>query len=84
MRFRDRLIQERLADIQSGKKIDRIDLLQTFLEAHTEDGKPLDLEYIRAEVLLVLLAGADTTGTAFQALITFLLSHPESYERMME
>jgi hypothetical protein len=84
MRFRDRLITERLDGIQSGKKIDRIDLLQTFLEARTEDGKPLDLEYIRAEVLLVLLAGADTTGTAFQALITFLLSHPESYERMME
>lgn len=84
MRFRDRLIQERLADIQSGKKIDRIDLLQTFLEARTKDDKPLDLEYIRAEVLLVVLAGADTTGIAFQALVTFLLSHSESYERMME
>ncbi|KAF3398584.1 Cytochrome P450 momooxygenase gsfF [Penicillium rolfsii] len=84
MRFRDRLIQERLDDIQSGKKMDRIDLLQTFLEARTEDGKPLDLEYVRAEVLLVLLAGADTTGTAFQAMIMFLLSHPGSYERMME
>ncbi|KAJ5247435.1 hypothetical protein N7468_002418 [Penicillium chermesinum] len=56
----------------------------TFLEARTEDGNPLDLEYIRAEVLLVLLAGADTTGTAFQALIQFLLSNPEAYERMMQ
>ncbi|KAJ6098232.1 hypothetical protein N7499_002606 [Penicillium canescens] len=83
MRFRDRLIDQRIKDIESGKKIDRTDLLQTFLEAETEEGKPLDLEYIRAEVLLVLLAGADTTGTAFQALMTFLMANPDAYERMM-
>lgn len=83
MRFRDRLMEERIAHIKSGKKIERTDLLQTFLEARTDEGNPLDLEYIRAEVLMVLIAGADTTGTAFQAMIKYLLSHPEAYERMM-
>ncbi|KAJ5770959.1 uncharacterized protein N7511_003010 [Penicillium nucicola] len=82
MRFRDRLIDQRIKDIETGKKVPT-DLLQTFLEAQTDEGKPLDLEYIRAEVLLVLLAGADTTGTAFQALMTFLLTNPDAYERMM-
>ncbi|OQE15468.1 hypothetical protein PENSTE_c028G01327 [Penicillium steckii] len=84
MRFRDRLIKERVEDVQSGKPMNRVDLLQKLIEARTDEDKPLDLEYIRAEVLLVLLAGADTTGTAFQALIQFLMSNPKSYERMMD
>ncbi len=41
-----------------------MDLLQTFLEARTAVGKPLDTEYVKVEILLVLFAGADTTGTA--------------------
>ncbi|KAL7776861.1 hypothetical protein CFE70_007281 [Pyrenophora teres f. teres 0-1] len=60
MRFRDKLIAQRVEDLQAGK-LDRVDLLQKFLDARMEDGKPLDLEYIKAEILLVLLAGADTT-----------------------
>lgn len=83
MRFRDRLIDQRINHIQEGKPLDRLDLLQTFLEARTEDGNPIDMEYIRAEVLLVLLAGADTTGTAFQAMIQYLLIHKEAYDKMM-
>ncbi|KAJ5901879.1 hypothetical protein N7495_002407 [Penicillium taxi] len=84
MRFRDALIDERIDEIKDGKSVDRVDLLQGLLEARTDDNRPLDLEYIRAEVLLVLLAGADTTGTAFQAMIQFLLSSPKAYERMIE
>lgn len=83
MRTRDKLLYQRIDDIKSGKPIDRVDLLQTFLEARTEQGKPLDEEYIRAEILLVLLAGADTTGTAFQALLSYVLAHPPVYDRMM-
>ncbi|GES56824.1 cytochrome P450 monooxygenase [Aspergillus terreus] len=85
MRFRDRLIDQRLRDMEkSGGDIGRIDLLQTFLDARTEDDKPLDMEYIKAEVLLVLLAGADTTGTVFQAMMHNLFVNSEIYERMME
>ncbi|KPM43163.1 hypothetical protein AK830_g3394 [Neonectria ditissima] len=82
MRFRDALIARRLQEIDEGNKV-RVDLLQTFIEARDEDGKPLPMEYIKAEVLLVLIAGADTTGTAFHALVKCVLSHPAVYAKLM-
>ncbi|KAJ0386979.1 hypothetical protein COL922a_003130 [Colletotrichum nupharicola] len=84
MRFRDRLIGKRFEDIEKGATNGRIDLLQTFIEARDEKSEPLDLEYIKAEILLVLLAGADITGTAFQAFMMHVLTHPEVYEHLME
>ncbi|RYP09901.1 hypothetical protein DL764_001035 [Monosporascus ibericus] len=83
MRFRDRLIAQRYKDIEAGTAGGRIDFLQTFIEARDEDGKPLDLEYIKAEILLILLAGSDTTATAFQALMQNVLSDDAVYEKMM-
>ncbi|KAI6370942.1 hypothetical protein MCOR25_004074 [Pyricularia grisea] len=94
MRFRDRLISQRIADNEksgggggdgssSSNNNGRVDLLQTFLEARDDDGRSLDLAHVKAEVLLVLLAGADTTGTTFQAMVMHVMSRPDVYGRMM-
>jgi cytochrome P450 len=56
----------------------------SFIDARDEKGNPLDPEYIRAEILLVLLAGADTTGTAFQALIRDILTHPHVHKKLLD
>lgn len=55
----------------------------SFIEARDEKGEPLDLDYIKAEILLVLLAGADTTGTAFQAMMVHIMSTPPVYEKLL-
>ncbi|KAF2396049.1 flavonoid 3',5'-hydroxylase [Trichodelitschia bisporula] len=83
MRFRDKLFAARKEAIKAGTVGDRVDLLQTFLNARTEEGDPLSDEWIKAEILLVLLAGADTTGTAFAAMMFYLQQAPEVYERMV-
>ncbi|KAL5610945.1 hypothetical protein FOBRF1_007062 [Fusarium oxysporum] len=82
MRFRDDLIEKRLRDLKVGKTV-RFDLLQTFIEARDENGQPLPLEYIKAEILIVLLAGADSTGTAFQALVKYVLINPLIYTKVV-
>lgn len=84
MRFRDRLIKERLRAVADGATGGRTDLLQTFLDARDDKGEPLDMEYVRAEILLVLLAGADTTGTQLQAMMMYLMKNPRVYARLME
>ncbi|OJD34914.1 cytochrome p450 oxidoreductase [Diplodia corticola] len=83
MRFRDKLIAQRYKDIEAGNTSGRADLLQTFIDARDDEGEPLDLDYIKAEILLVLLAGADTTGTAFQAMMVHIMSNPDVYDKLM-
>ncbi|KAL1610164.1 hypothetical protein SLS60_001829 [Paraconiothyrium brasiliense] len=83
MRFRDKLLAQRLKDVAEGN-IERVDLLQTFIDARDDGGKPLEIEYIKAEILLVLLAGADTTGTAFQAMMAYIMGNEGVYDTLMK
>ena len=55
-----------------------------FLDARDGSGDPLDINWLKAEILLVLVAGADTTGTAFQGLMCMVLNDPAIYTKLME
>jgi cytochrome P450 len=54
-----------------------------FLDSRTAEGKPLDINYIKAELLLVLLAGSDTTGTTFQSFMNLIFTHPTVYAKLL-
>ena len=61
-----------------------IDGLFSFIDARDDDGNPLSDDYIKAEILLVLLAGADTTGTAFQGMIYHIMTNRSVYSKLMQ
>jgi cytochrome P450 len=83
MKFGKGLIQQREKDIQAGLTAGRVDILQTLLDYRDEDGKPLNMDYVEAEVLLVLAAGADTTGSVLQALLFQIFKRPAIYEKLV-
>lgn len=87
MRFRDELYEKRLVELrenkEAGRENGRVDLLQTMLEARTEEGEPLRTDYIKVETLLLLLAGAETVGTAFQGFVVMVLTTPGVYEKLI-
>ncbi|KAF8456860.1 cytochrome P450 monooxygenase [Kalaharituber pfeilii] len=82
MAFRDRLIEQRLA---SGSSPDRQDLLQNLLDQRTPDGLPaMSIDQIKAETLIVLLAGSDTPASAFRACLLYVMTTPGVYQTLME
>jgi cytochrome P450 len=81
MNLRDRLLDARLNDIKCGNE-GRHDLLLTLLQARTPQGEPLSIPNIKSEILLVLLAGADTTATTMQGLIHYCITRPDIYQRL--
>ncbi|PYH81911.1 cytochrome P450 [Aspergillus uvarum CBS 121591] len=57
------------------------DFMQHALEARLPSGEPLSAAQRRAHVVLLIQAGADTTGTTMGSALRFLLQHPEAWAR---
>ncbi|TGO77398.1 hypothetical protein BELL_0110g00210 [Botrytis elliptica] len=84
IRWTNRIMKARQQELaEGGKDKGRVDLLQSFYEARDAQGQPLTEDHIRAECMLLFTAGADTTGTTMGAMMTYLLSNPTVYAKMV-
>ncbi|CAG8960190.1 hypothetical protein HYFRA_00010669 [Hymenoscyphus fraxineus] len=78
----DKQVTEREKELEDfgGSKDDAKDFLQHALEAKL-DGQPLSPVQKRAHTTLLIMAGADTTGSALGTTLRFLLKNPEALKR---
>src|SRR5690606_13406443 len=58
------------------------DLLDMLLEAHYEDGSFMDEEQLIDEILILFIAGHETTSNALTFIIQLLAQHPEWQEKI--
>src|SRR5579871_5134451 len=74
---------------------DRRDMLSRFLEAKHPDGRPLSLEEVLTEAGTVYQpldrenygrvgAGSDTTGISLRAILYYIITNPEVYQKLMD
>ncbi|PVV02847.1 hypothetical protein BB560_002689 [Smittium megazygosporum] len=61
----------------------RIDILQMYLNAHDLDGSPITKDELIAEIVLMLVAGTDTTSVTMTWLLHFYLMYPEVYKKVV-
>lgn len=59
------------------------DDLTTFLLNSTIFGEPLSLEHVSGSIVLLLIAGIDTTWSAISSSLLHLATHPEDRERLV-
>jgi hypothetical protein len=52
------------------------------MDLRSDNERPLDIPYIKAMILSVLLAAADTIDTAFLAMMTCIMGNSTVYEKM--
>lgn len=74
-------IAERRADPAAAE---RDDVLSVLLGATDEDGRGLDDETLRDELMTLLLAGHETTATALAWAVERLVRHPEAMRRLVD
>ncbi len=72
-----KLVNERK---QSGKRED--DLLDMLLDARYEDGSPMEMEQLVDEILILFVAGHETTSNALTFTCELLARNPEIQEKL--
>jgi len=79
--FRE-VIQQRKAEIAAGKP--QQDIMGKLLSAEQSDGTRLSTESALDEILTLLFAGHETTGTALTWIVERVLSHPAVLEKLLD
>ena len=69
---------------RSAEPGDREDILSLLLQVRYEDGAPLTDEQLRDELVVMLMAGHETTGTALSWAFERILSLPDVERRIRE
>jgi len=83
MTFRDGLLDERIEKYQKGISTGRNDFISNLLNARNPDGTPMTRAELDSELLIVMIAGSDTTGVSFRQFMCRLLEHPRVYRNVM-
>lgn len=73
----DQIIALRRAQAVDGEVPDRGDLLSMLMLARDEDGRPMDDQQLRDEVVTLFVAGHETTSNALTWTWLLLAQHPE-------
>jgi cytochrome P450 family 110 len=85
IRRADQAIYHEIARRRAAADVnDRPDILSLLLQTRTEDGSPLTDREIRDELVVMLMAGHETTGTALAWAFERILSLPEVEQRLRE
>ena len=83
MRRVDDLLYEEIGARRTEPDIaGRMDILSLLLQARDDDGRPMDDEHLRDELMTLLLAGHETTAAALAWALERLARRPELYERL--
>src|SRR4029450_9616302 len=73
----------RKADIQDGLK-ERADILSLLVQATDEDGRPLEDQALRDELMTMLLAGHETTATGLAWAVSHVVSDTQVRARLLD
>lgn len=79
-----RLIKERQQEHLAGNISPEGDLLDMLLEARYEDGSAMNLKQLRDEVLILFVAGHETTANALSWIFWLLSENPSAKKKLEE
>ncbi|XP_024544193.1 cytochrome P450 716B2-like [Selaginella moellendorffii] len=80
----DKYISKRKVEIQEGKASAEQDLLSVLLTTRGEDGELMSEEEVKRNILMMVLAGHDTTASTLVVSMKCIAENPWCYDRLRQ